>query len=470
GGRVPRAPACGSGPHGARARAPACRGGLCAYAGRAGKGPARPAPARPLARRPSRRGVRRRRRSRPRQAAGHGRRGRPARRARRPDLRQSAQRGSHRDHRRHRGGHGRASRGGARPLARDRAGPRAERPGRRRPDRRQGPRELPGVRRPPPAVFRPRSGARGSCQDGCRARNARRRYAGCAMMRLAEAAKAVKGRTAGGNPRFTGVSIDTRTLRSGELFVALRGERHDGHAFLGKAQEAGAVAAMVDRAYDAEFPMPVVVAQDTRRGLGDLARAWRARFSLPLIAIAGSNGKTTVKEMLAAILRAHAGAPAVLATEGNLNNDIGVPLMLLRLRAMHRWCALELGMNHPGEIGYLAGIARPTIALVNNAQREHLEFMRSVRAVAEENAAVYEALGPDGIAVVNADDAQADVFRRAAGARRTVEFGLSGAAVTASYTLGALGSEIEIRLPSGSARAKLAIPGLHNVRNALAAA
>src|SRR5690606_35643333 len=175
-------------------------------------------------------------------------------------------------------------------------------------------------------------------------------------------------------------------------------------------------------------------------------------------------------EMLAAILRAHAGAPAVLATEGNLNNDIGVPLMLLRLRAMHRWCALELGMNHPGEIGYLAGIARPTIALVNNAQREHLEFMRSVRAVAEENAAVYEALGPDGIAVVNADDAQADVFRRAAGARRTVEFGLSGAAVTASYTLGALGSEIEIRLPSGSARAKLAIPGLHNVRNALAAA
>ena len=290
------------------------------------------------------------------------------------------------------------------------------------------------------------------------------------MMRLAEAAKAVKGRTAGGNPRFTGVSIETRTLRSGELFVALRGERHDGHAFLGKAQEAGAVAAMVDRAYDAEFPMPVVVAQDTRRGLGDLARAWRARFSLPLIAIAGSNGKTTVKEMLAAILRAHAGAPAVLATEGNLNNDIGVPLMLLRLRAMHRWCALELGMNHPGEIGYLAGIARPTIALVNNAQREHLEFMRSVRAVAEENAAVYEALGPDGIAVVNADDAQADVFRRAAGARRTVEFGLSGAAVTASYTLGALGSEIEIRLPSGSARAKLAIPGLHNVRNALAAA
>jgi UDP-N-acetylmuramoyl-tripeptide--D-alanyl-D-alanine ligase len=290
-------------------------------------------------------------------------------------------------------------------------------------------------------------------------------------MRLAEAAKAVRGRTAGGNPRFSGVSTDTRTLGTGELFIALRGERHDGHAFLGRAQEAGAVAAMVDRAYDAEFPMPVVVVQDTKRGLGDLARAWRARFSPALIAITGSNGKTTVKEMLASVLRAHAGADAVLSTEGNLNNDIGVPLTLLRLRAAHRWCAIELGMNHPGEIAYLAGIAQPTVALVNNAQREHLEFMSSVEAVAAENAAVYGALPPEGVAIVNADDSQAAFFRASAQGRRIVDFALAGgAAVTASYRLGPLHSELEIRTPSGCVGATLAIPGLHNVRNALAAA
>jgi UDP-N-acetylmuramoyl-tripeptide--D-alanyl-D-alanine ligase len=291
------------------------------------------------------------------------------------------------------------------------------------------------------------------------------------MMRLAEAAKAVRGRTAGGNPRFSGVSTDTRTLGTGELFVALRGERHDGHAYLGRAQEAGAVAAMVDRAYDAEFPMPVVVVQDTRLGLGDLAKVWRARFSPDLIAITGSNGKTTVKEMLACVLRAHAGRDAVLSTEGNLNNDIGVPLTLLRLRAAHRWGAIELGMNHPGEIAYLAGIAQPTVALVNNAQREHLEFMSSVEAVAAENAAVYAALPTDGTAIVNADDPQAAFFRASAQGRRIVDFGLAGeAAVTASYRLGPLRSELEIRMPAGQVAATLAIPGLHNVRNALAAA
>src|SRR5204862_7785563 len=129
---------------------------------------------------------------------------------------------------------------------------------------------------------------------------------------------------------------------------------------------------------------------------GDLARDWRARFSRALIAITGSNGEATVKEMLAAILRRHAGTDAVLATAGNLNNDIGVPLTLLRLRPAHRWCAIELGMSHKGEIANLAGIARPTVALVNNAQREHLEFMRSVDEVAVENASVYVALGDDG--------------------------------------------------------------------------
>jgi UDP-N-acetylmuramoyl-tripeptide--D-alanyl-D-alanine ligase len=227
---------------------------------------------------------------------------------------------------------------------------------------------------------------------------------------------------------------------------------------------------MVDAAYRGEYPLPALVVGDTRRSLGDLARYWRARFAPTLIAITGSNGKTTVKEMLAAILRRHAGEEAVLATRGNLNNDIGLPLTLLGLRHAHRWCAIELGMNHKGEIAYLAGIARPTVALVNNAQREHLEFMRSVDEVAAENASVYDALPADGVAVINADDPHAAFFRSRAGERRSVDFGLAGAAVGGRYRLQHLSSEIRLHTPAGEADATLAIPGIHNVRNALAAA
>jgi UDP-N-acetylmuramoyl-tripeptide--D-alanyl-D-alanine ligase len=290
------------------------------------------------------------------------------------------------------------------------------------------------------------------------------------MMPLAEAAAALHARTSGPDVRFTGVSTDSRSIRAGDLFVALRGERFDGHDFLKAAAAVQAAAAMVDSRYHGEYPLPALVVHDTRRALGDLARYWRARFAPALIAVTGSNGKTTVKEMLAAILRKHAGETAVLATRGNLNNDIGLPLTLLGLRHAHRWCAIELGMNHKGEIAYLAGIARPTVALVNNAQREHLEFMRSVEEVAAENGSVYDALPPDGVAVINADDAHAGFFRGRAGKRRTIEFGLSGAAVTGRYRLHALSSEIRLSTPAGEADATLAIPGVHNVRNALAAA
>jgi UDP-N-acetylmuramoyl-tripeptide--D-alanyl-D-alanine ligase len=290
------------------------------------------------------------------------------------------------------------------------------------------------------------------------------------MMSLAEAAEAVAGRVSGGEATFRGVTTDTRSLLAGDLFVALRGERFDGHAFLGGAATTGAAAAVVDRDYAGPFPLPVIVVPDTRRALGDLARHWRARFTPALVALTGSNGKTTVKEMIAAILRRHAGPEAVLATAGNLNNDIGVPLTLLKLRESHRWCAIELGMNHKGEIAYLAGIAQPTVALVNNAQREHLEFMGSVQEVAEENAAVYDALGEQGVAIVNADDAHAAYFRQRAGARRIVNFGTSDGAVSGRYELGRLSSEIQLRTPAGDAHATLAIPGVHNVRNALAAA
>ncbi|HJT61196.1 MAG TPA: UDP-N-acetylmuramoyl-tripeptide--D-alanyl-D-alanine ligase [Burkholderiales bacterium] len=291
------------------------------------------------------------------------------------------------------------------------------------------------------------------------------------MMRLDEAVGALGARASGGDALFTGVSTDSRSLREGDLFVALRGERFDGHGFLKAAATAKAAAAMVDTKYRGEYPLPALVVEDTKRSLGDLARYWRARFAPALVGIAGSNGKTTVKEMLAAVFRKHATETAVLATRGNLNNDIGLPLTLLGLRHQHRWCAIELGMNHKGEIGYLAGIARPTVALVNNAQREHLEFMNSVEEVAAENASLYEALAADGIAVINTDDAQAAFFRSRAGKRRTVEFGLdAGAAVTARYQLERLSSAIRLRTPAGEADATLAIPGIHNVRNALAAA
>jgi len=291
-----------------------------------------------------------------------------------------------------------------------------------------------------------------------------------AVMRLAEAVQLLGARRVGADTGFSAVSTDSRSLAGGELFVALRGERFDGHAFLGAARAAGAAAAMVDEQYSGAAPLPLIAVPDTRRGLGELAQHWRARFSPVLVALTGSNGKTTTKEMLAAILRRHGGDQSVLATTGNLNNDIGVPLTLLRLRGTHRYCAIELGMNHKGEIAYLAGLARPTIALVNNAQREHLEFMGSVEEVAAENASVYAALPADGIAVVNADDSHAALFRRAARGRRVIDFGLEAPAmIGGGYALKPLASELHLRTPAGEANATLAIPGLHNVRNALAA-
>jgi UDP-N-acetylmuramoyl-tripeptide--D-alanyl-D-alanine ligase len=291
------------------------------------------------------------------------------------------------------------------------------------------------------------------------------------MMRLHEASVVMGGRAVGGDVPFVGVSTDTRTVGRDELFVAIRGDRFDGHKFLDVARSRNASAALVDaQGYGGHAPLPVAIVDDTRLALGRLGRHWRERFTPSLIAITGSNGKTTTKEMLASILRGHAGEAGALATRGNLNTDIGVPMTLLGLRASHRYAAVELGMNHPGEIAMLAALARPTVALVNNAQREHLEFMQSVEAVAEENASVFDALPAGGVAVLFAEDAMAGIFRRKAGARRRVEFGLEKGDVTGRCELKALQSEIVLKTPAGEAEATLAIPGLHNVRNALAAA
>ena len=210
---------------------------------------------------------------------------------------------------------------------------------------------------------------------------------------LKGAAAAVQGRLVGDNAAFIGVSTDTRSVRAGELFIALRGVKYDAHEFLATARERGAVAALVAEdalsqpavAAVAASGLPLLAVADTRLALGALAAAWRARFDLPLLAVTGSNGKTTSKEMLVSILAAAFG-DAVLATRGNLNNDIGLPLTLLGLGREHRAAIVELGMNHPGEIAYLAGIARPSVALVTNAQRAHLEGMGSVEAIARARA------------------------------------------------------------------------------------
>ena len=291
-----------------------------------------------------------------------------------------------------------------------------------------------------------------------------------AMMTLADAAAGLPGACVVGDAgvSFTRVHSDTRTLRPGDLFVALRGERFDAHEFLAEARAAGAVAALAERGL-AEAGMAGIEVADSRAALGELAAAWRRRFELPLVAVTGSNGKTTVTQMIASIFRAWQD-DAGFATEGNFNNDIGLPLTLLRLREGHRAAVVELGMNHPGEIARLAAIARPTIALVNNAQREHLEFMADVDVVARENGAVIAALGVDGTAVFPADDAHAATWRDLAGARRTLTFGESGDAdVTGDASWSADHWTLTLRTPSGDATATLHIAGRHNVRNALAA-
>ena len=293
------------------------------------------------------------------------------------------------------------------------------------------------------------------------------------MMLLSEAAAALGARVIGADARFNSVSTDSRTIAAGSLFVALRGERFDGHEYVGAARESGAAAAMVERVggHAGEAGgMALLAVGDSRLALGALAKHWRGRFDVPVIGIVGSNGKTTVKEMLASALRAHFGERQVLATLGNLNNDVGLPLTALRLGPEHAVAALEIGMNHPGETGYLAGIARPTIALVNNAQREHQEFMKSVEEVAAEHAALLRALPDDGVAVLNRDDPYFAYWAGIAGKRRVRSFGLAPEAdVRASYRLGAAATEIEFAADGARAAVTVRMPGVHSVRNALAA-
>jgi len=296
------------------------------------------------------------------------------------------------------------------------------------------------------------------------------------MMLLSKAAEVLNATLIGRDAEFSGVSTDSRNLAPGELFVALRGERFDAYDFVATALQNGASAALVNAESYAAHPECVpadaalLVVPDSRLALGQLAAFWRSRFPLRVAAITGSNGKTTVKEMLASILRAAAGEDAVLATRGNLNNDIGMPLTLLQLATQHRYAVIEMGMNHPGEIDYLTHIARPDVVLVNNASGAHLAGLGSVEAVARAKGEIFAGLSHAGTAVINADDLHAPLWRTLAGTHALLEFSLQQSAdVQGRWHPAATGAQLEVNTPSGDFSVTLRVPGEHNARNALAA-
>ncbi len=292
-------------------------------------------------------------------------------------------------------------------------------------------------------------------------------------LNLAQAQQWIEGARAVGDISLVceRVHTDSRSLQSGDLFVALRGERFDAHDFLPQARAAGARMGLAEHGL-AEAGLSGLQVPNSLRALGQLAHGWRQQFQLPLVAVTGSNGKTTVTQMIASIWRAwHPGADHSLATLGNFNNDIGLPLTLLRLRPSHRCAVVEMGMNHPGEIAQLAAIAAPTVALVNNAQREHQEFMHSVAAVAQENGSVLQALGPQGVAVFPADDPHTPLWRALAGARPCWRFGADPSAQVSLAQAQWQADHWQVRLhtPMGELATELHIAGQHNVRNGMAA-
>jgi UDP-N-acetylmuramoyl-tripeptide--D-alanyl-D-alanine ligase len=289
--------------------------------------------------------------------------------------------------------------------------------------------------------------------------------------RLSDIAAATAGRLTGADADFAGVSIDSRTLERGQVFFALRGERFDGHGFVAAAAARGAAAAVV--ASPVEGALPQIVVNDTCAALTALAQAWRERSRALVIGVGGSNGKTTTKELLAGIMTV---AGPTLATRGNLNNHIGVPLTLLRLDPSHRYAVVEMGANHPGEIAALAAIARPSIALVTNAGDEHLEGFGDLAGVARAEGEMYAALPADGTAVINADDPFRDLWLSMSRGAKALRFGIESPADARATAIhgrierGAFQTVFTLTLAGEPARVQLGLAGRHNVLNALGAA
>jgi len=289
--------------------------------------------------------------------------------------------------------------------------------------------------------------------------------------RLTEILRHATGQLAGEDRAFSSVSTDTRTLKPGALFVALTGPNFDGHNFVAQAAERGAAAALVDRPVAVALPQAVV--GDSLAALSAFARQWRRQFHIPLIGVTGSNGKTTTKELLSAILSRIA---PTLVTRGNLNNHIGVPLTLLELTAAHRYAIVEMGANHRGEIAHLAGIAEPTIGLVTNAGAAHLEGFGGLEGVALGKSEMFRHLPREGVAVVNADDAYASMWRDCRSVERCLTFGIEQRAdfmarnIQSGDVAGAFRIDFELVTPDGARTARLGLGGMHNLRNALGAA
>ncbi len=296
------------------------------------------------------------------------------------------------------------------------------------------------------------------------------------MMHLSQIAVALDAQLIGADVAFSSVNTDSRKIIAGDLFIALHGEKFNGAEYVASALKMGAVAAVVNQqsyaALRADLPenAALLLVADTRIALGKVAAVWRAQFDIALVAITGSNGKTTVKEMLAAILREHAG-DAVLATQGNFNNDIGMPLTLLKLTAQHRYAVIEMGMNHAGEIDYLTRLAQPDVALVNNASGAHLQGLGTIANVARAKGEIFAGLNNRGVAIINADDAHAQVWRDLAAVHRCVDFSLDHAAnVQGQWAAQGFGGVLHALTPVGDLHVLLQVPGAHNARNALAAA
>jgi len=284
-------------------------------------------------------------------------------------------------------------------------------------------------------------------------------------MRVSHAAEALGAQALGGDTEFVGASIDSRRVEGGQLFVALRGSRVDGHDFAAAAFARGAAAAMLERPVVPQAPTLLV--ENARAALARLAADWRRRFPVPLVAVTGSNGKTTVKEMIAAILRVDG---PVLATRGNLNNELGVPLTLLELDAEHERAVLELGANRPGEIAALAGLVAAKVGVVTGVAPAHLEGFGSIDAVARTKGELFEHLLADGTAVINADDAYAGLWQGLAGTRSRLTFGLARPAdVSATWCVEHGRTRMVLLTPEGSVEASMALLGRHNVMKALAA-
>ena len=290
------------------------------------------------------------------------------------------------------------------------------------------------------------------------------------MMLLSKAASAMSGQLLGPDAEFNSVGMDSRKVMQGELFFALKGEHFDGHQYAEQALKLGAVAVVVSD--EACLARPAILVKDTILALGELAKTWRCQFNVPVIGVTGSNGKTTIKEMITAILTAKTGsAKEVLATVGNLNNHIGLPLTLLKMRAHHQYAVLEMGMNHLGEIDYLTHIAKPTVALIGNAGSAHIGELGSRDNIAKAKGEIFAGLGNQGMAIINADDAYADYWSSLNAGRKVLTFGLKNKAnVSANVKMSSDGrQQIQLQSPLGEIGFFLDLMGEHNVNNALAA-